>query len=120
MKIPLLVELQRQGNEIEAFLNRIGGNEVIAHTILKKFLDDMTMEALKKNVEEKNMEQVRNYAHTLKGVAMNLGFTNLCEASKRLQSAVENDQQDMEYEYESVWKEYNQIIQTMLSCKEES
>lgn len=120
MKIPLLIELQSQGNEIEAFLNRIGGNEVIAQTILKKFLEDLTMEALRKNVQEKNTEQIRNCAHTLKGVALNLGFTNLSEAAKRLQYAVENEQDEIQQDYESVQEEYNRIVQTMLSYKGES
>lgn len=119
MRIPLLIELQRQGNEMDAFLNRIGGNEGIAHMILKKFQEDLTMEALTKNVKEKNKEQIRNCAHTLKGVALNLGFTNLSDAAKRLQIAVEKESSKIDETYECVLKEYNRIIFIISNEKEE-
>lgn len=119
MKIPVLVELQRQGNEIDAFLSRIGGDEEIAQMILNKFQEDLTMNQLTKNINEKNVEQIKKSAHTLKGVALNLGFINLSEAAKRLQFAAEKEPEEIHENYGIVLKEYNRIINIISSKKEE-
>lgn len=49
-----------------------------------KFLEDDTMESLRRAVTEKNIPDSFRAAHTLKGVAANLAFTELQEKASAL------------------------------------
>ena len=49
-----------------------------------KFLDDTSMDLLKESVEQGNIPESFRAAHTLKGVAANLAFTELMETSSEL------------------------------------
>ncbi len=55
-------------------LDRFGGSRALAVRFLKKFPQDTTFETLKAAVETKDHETVERTAHTLKGVAANLGL----------------------------------------------
>lgn len=49
-----------------------------------KFPGDPSFSQLQSTLEEKNVEEAFRAAHTLKGVAQNLGFTPLYEATATL------------------------------------
>ena len=59
-------------------------NEKLVEKFLFKFEEDPSFENLKKALEEENLEAAFRAAHTLKGVAQNMGFDNLAESSSVL------------------------------------
>jgi len=63
----------------QALLDRVMGDEVLATTLIKSFLDDMPkqIEALKIYVERKDSELACSQAHQIKGVAGNIGSAAL-------------------------------------------
>lgn len=83
---------------LKEFYTRTGGslNEVLARIpsekMLEKFvhryLEDGSFQQLQKAVAEKDWETAFRAAHTLKGVAMNLGFTNLGKTASELTEAL--------------------------------
>lgn len=62
-------------------LQRFGGSQAIVKKFAIKFLDDPSFTDMKKAVAEKNVEDAFRAAHTLKGVCLNLGFSDLYHTS---------------------------------------
>ena len=63
--------------------SRLGSDSLIEQFIMM-FPRDKTMETLRKAVAEGNIEESFRVAHTLKGLAANLSFTKLAQASSNL------------------------------------
>ena len=63
--------------------SRLAMDRLIEKFILK-FLDDGSMDLLKKSVAEGNIQESFRAAHTLKGVAANLAFTELMDRVSEL------------------------------------
>lgn len=74
-------------------------NEKLVEKFLFKFEEDPSFENLKKALEEEDLETAFRAAHTLKGVAQNMGFDNLAE------------------QVEEVCKDYNKIRETITEYK---
>ncbi len=80
--------------DIEEFYATIGGDYLevlnrfasksLRKKILPHFLTDPTYEELKAAIEEEDVEKAFLASHTLKGLASNLGFTNLFQAASDL------------------------------------
>ena len=78
---------EMDGLDIENGLKRVGGNKKLYLKILNQFSNsnrEFAKEVIKA-VEEKDQELAVRTAHTLKGVAGNLGATELFEAAKNLE-----------------------------------
>jgi HPt (histidine-containing phosphotransfer) domain-containing protein len=74
----LIDELRNtDGVDIEGALERMGGSEELYETILGMFLQDENYTALKDAMEKGDEENALGYAHTIKGMCGNLGFTKL-------------------------------------------
>ncbi len=74
----LLEELESAGGiDVEGALERMGGAEEVFETILGMFLADENYMLLKGAMAEGDEEHALGYAHTIKGMCGNLGFTNL-------------------------------------------
>ena len=63
--------------------SRLAMDRLIEKFMLK-FLDDTSMDLLKTSVAEENIQESFRAAHTLKGVAANLAFTELMERVSEL------------------------------------
>lgn len=59
-------------------------NEAVVERLLLKFLSDNTMAELREAVEAGDIEASFTAVHTLKGVALNLSFTELAKAASEL------------------------------------
>lgn len=77
MDIKYKRQLLACGVELNTTLERFMNNEDLYDKFLVKFLDDKNFYELKKNIESKNYEDAFANAHTLKGVAANLGLGSL-------------------------------------------
>lgn len=70
--------------DIEGSLARFGNMESFYIKFLKKFVDDKSFETLSSGIENKNLKDIKDGAHTLKGVAGNLGLKKIYDISKKL------------------------------------
>lgn len=66
---------QAMGADYEEVFGRLRNEKLIAKFVLK-FPDDPSFSQLKNSLAEKNTKEAFRAAHTLKGVAQNLGFTH--------------------------------------------
>lgn len=66
--------LEESGADVNATLKRFMGNENMYLKFLKKFPGDQNYQNLGASLEAGNYEEAFRYAHTLKGVAANLGL----------------------------------------------
>lgn len=71
------------GEDYDSFYNRLPDQKSIT-TFVKKFPEDDSFEKLAQAVTEKDYASIFQYALTLKGIALNLSFTKLAEASGNL------------------------------------
>lgn len=89
-------------------------SEALIERFMNKFLDDKSMESLKSAVLNKQIEDAFKAAHTLKGVAGNLSYTNLQKAVSALTEQLRpcNDYAD-ETLFAEVVKQYDLVIKTI-------
>lgn len=81
------------GMDLEGVLARFSGNKALLMRFVKKFTNDQTFPHLKEAIAQKNWQDIETYAHTLKGVSGNLGFTSLYELSSAIVSKIRGKQQ---------------------------
>ena len=74
---------QKIGGDLKNVMKRIP-NEAMIGKFVRKYANDPTYNRLTAAVEAKNWKDVFIAAHTLKGVAQNLGFDALYRASSAL------------------------------------
>lgn len=77
MQSNMLNELQNAGVDVAGTLGYIGIEESVYKEFLYKFKEDKNYSELKRCLEMNDYESAFDYAHTLKGVAGNLGMKQL-------------------------------------------
>lgn len=70
----LLIE---NGVSVQKTLERFMNNEGLYTKFLGKFLEDTNFNGLKESISQGNIEEAFKFAHTIKGVAANLGLDSL-------------------------------------------
>ena len=78
---------EKMGGNYEEVLSRLTKEERVEKFMLR-FLEDNSFEELCKALDGKVYEEVFRMVHTLKGVALNLGFISLYLASDKMTEAV--------------------------------
>lgn len=73
--------------DIEGSLKRFGDMESFYIKFLKKFVEDKSFDNLKEALNNNDMNKVEEAAHTLKGVAGNLGLTKIYQYSSEMMKA---------------------------------
>ncbi len=76
------------GSNYDEVLRRFCGSEDTVKRFALKFLDDGTYDELCSAMEESDGERAFRAAHTLKGIAINLGFDLLFAAASELTEAL--------------------------------
>ena len=110
-------QLEENGVEVENTIKRFMGNEAMYLKFLGKFVDDQNCAGIGKNMEEQNYEEAYKFAHTLKGVAANLGLAPLQNTVSRLVDELrgkKNEEVNVEQaneEWQKVKKAYEQIYE---------
>lgn len=84
-----LTEAAKELNiDLECTLGRFSGNEGLYLRFLRRLPQDKTFEQLAQGVEQGDAQIMEQAAHTLKGVAANLGLEDLRQASDGVVQAV--------------------------------
>lgn len=73
-------------------LERFCGNEMIYKKFLKKFLQDDTYYNLEQSWKNNHYQEIGENAHTLKGIAGNLGLDGLFEISNNLFQTIKKEE----------------------------
>jgi HPt (histidine-containing phosphotransfer) domain-containing protein len=100
----LLNELENYGVNLEVTLARFIEDEEFYVECLNAFLEEQGFKMLKKSIDKKEYIDAFNYAHTLKGVAGNLGITKLYNLICMLVESLR------EQNYSNVKGQYNDCI----------
>lgn len=91
-------------------------SEEFAAGLAVRFLDDDEMEKLGAAMETRNIEEAFRAAHTLKGVALNLGFKNLGKSASELTEVLRKRTFDGTDEpFEKVRADYAVVISALRS-----
>ena len=107
-------KLESAGMEIDRTIERFSGNEALYFKFLKKFPGDENMEQLTRAVEEGDSETALRAAHTLKGIALNLGFERLYTAAAALTEALRGPRAlTDEALYEAVAREHAALLEAI-------
>lgn len=75
------------GGDYEDVLGRFRGEERVIK-FLRLFLADTSISDLRRNMAEENYQEAFRAAHTLKGVASNLGLTSMQTAASEVTEAL--------------------------------
>lgn len=84
MEEQLEMELRENGAGVDAALNRFMGKRELYKKFLMKFKDDHNCESIVEHVKNQNYEEAFNSAHTLKGVAGNLGLDPIYKGASEI------------------------------------
>ena len=84
-QLPLL-----PGIDIESGLARVSGNKKLYRKLLVKLRTDYSnfSEEIKKAIENNNLDEAERFAHTVKGVAGNIGVNNLQKSAEDLEAGI--------------------------------
>lgn len=103
------------GGDYEDVVKRLISEEFAAGLALG-FLDDDGFSSLEKAMKNRNAEDAFRAAHTLKGVALNLGFKNLGESASELTEVLRKRTFDGADEpFEKVRADYAVVISALRS-----
>lgn len=100
--------------DIEAYINRMGGNKEIAKTIIKGFLNLLpdSLDKIEEAIRTHNVEILNREAHSIKGGALNIFAEQLMIAAKELEiNARIADQVSANVMLDKIRKEYNLLYE---------
>lgn len=72
-------ELEEMGMDVNTTVNRFMGNEALYLKFLYKFQNDQSVANIQQHITDQNAEEIFKSAHTLKGVAANLGLDPIAQ-----------------------------------------
>lgn len=105
--------MELAGVDYEMTLNRFSNNAMLLERFVKKFPNDKTFLELNAAIADKRYDDVERAAHTLKGIAANLGFQYLSDLSAEVVNLVRSDKYDKDnigIAISRVEKEYEKVI----------
>ena len=101
------------GGSYDETLKRLGSEELV-NRLAERFLSDDSFSLLEKAFEAGDEEAAFRAAHTLKGVAKNLGFSDLGESASVLTEVLRNRTFDGASPlFEKVKSDYDRLIRAL-------
>lgn len=103
--------LEEIGIDLDSTLSRFGGNQALLLKFLKRFPEDPNFPAIGQAMELGDLQEVERAAHTLKGVAGNLGMAGLFGLCNDMVQKVRRGEADgLEALYSEAKQEYERIL----------
>ncbi len=99
-------------------MENLGNNEELINNLVTTALISLStnLEKLTIAFSEKNVKEVKRYAHQIKGTALNIGFNILAEFAEQVESAIEfndiktsNLLESMKYEMETLKRDIGEL-----------
>jgi signal transduction histidine kinase/DNA-binding response OmpR family regulator/HPt (histidine-containing phosphotransfer) domain-containing protein len=102
------------GIDVESGLIRVGGNRKLYKKLLIKFRDDYSnsFDEIQRAIEKNNLKDAERYAHTVKGVAGNIGISKLYKIAGDLEAGIRKRETDR---YDSMLKKYSKELSKVLT-----
>lgn len=94
--------LEALGVDVAATLNRFSNNAPLLEKFVRKYPQDGTFQQIIAAMNERDHRGLENAAHTLKGLAANMGFAKLSKECDVIVKALRGGEQDLD------------ILQTMI------
>ena len=108
---------QTIGSDFDDVLARIP-NEKLIGRLVKKFLQEGSMTLLTESMKAGEKKEALTAVHTMKGLALNLGFTVLGRACTVMNEALkEGRAEDPQEMYQEVLKAYDQVVSLIEECE---
>ena len=102
------------GFQYEELMQRFLGNDMLANRFLKTFVDEKTYVQLCSAIEQENYQDIENLAHTLKGIAGNLGLKSIFEDSDRIVKTIRmNQYEKVQPSFEQLQQDYHQVVEVL-------
>lgn len=105
-------KLEELGADVDNTIHRFMGKETLYLNFLGKFKKDQSFANIEKYLEEKNPEEVFKSAHTLKGVAANLGLDPIANLASDLTELFRGKQQFEDADAEKLEKVKTELHDT--------
>ena len=103
--------MQYMNIDVDNVLSRFSGNSHLMERFVKKFPQDNTFTALQMAYKNKDYNQIEREAHTLKGIAANLGFDRLFQLSAEIVSDLRADnRENIDRLMNALREEYDRLI----------
>ncbi|MBD5556685.1 MAG: Hpt domain-containing protein [Roseburia sp.] len=77
-------QMEENGADVDTTIKRFLGNEAMYMKFIMKFLDDKNMAHINEGIQNHDYKAVFEGAHSLKGVAANLGLNPVCDLASQL------------------------------------
>jgi PAS domain S-box-containing protein len=102
------------GIDVESSLIRVGGNMKLYKQLLIKFRDDYSnsFHEIKRAIKNNNLKDAERYAHTVKGVAGNIGVNKLQKIADDLEAGIRKRETDR---YDGMLKKYSKELSKALT-----
>jgi HPt (histidine-containing phosphotransfer) domain-containing protein len=122
MASEFITVLETAGVDVKSALSRMLNKEEMYKKFLRKFREDKNIFDLKDLIVEndalspEDSEKVFHYSHTVKGVAGNLGLTNLYNESSYICEATRNetaDMADIKAHFDVLWTDYENLVKAL-------
>lgn len=111
-------QLKQAGVNVAGAMNRFMNNEKLYEKFLRKFPADQSYSSIFQALEANDMPEAFRAAHTLKGVAGNLGFDNLLTYVVPLTAALHQDEPEAPEDMLAGTKEEYEKICAVISSNE--
>ncbi len=101
----------RSGGKSSEILGRLGGNETLLRLLLGKFPADPSFHSLEEALKNGKTQEAFREAHTLKGVAANLGLQDLFLKASEVTEFLRSEECDKaEAVMPELRREYDKVI----------
>lgn len=96
------VTLEEMGMDVDNTVKRFMGNEALYLKFLNKFQADQSVTNIQQYIAEQNTEEIFKSAHTLKGVAANLGLDPIAKYASDITELLRGKTQFSEVDTDSL------------------
>lgn len=106
------------GQDYEVVLERMMGSEAFTAMLLQSFMKDDTFEHLKETIQDGRPEEIFHQAHTLKGLAANLGLKPVYDKTSVLVEITRRGQREgVKEAFSQIETAYDQTIASLKSVE---
>lgn len=105
-------QLEENGVDVDATLKRFMGREAIFMKFILKFADDGSCKEIRKGLENQDIQAAFERAHSLKGVAGNLGIIPVYTLAAQISDLLRGKHQIEEVDLDQVMEVQNQLEDT--------